>query len=52
MLIATGSLQISCSAYIISDGIGLLGGTTNHFVTCDDPPKVGGSSLPAIQIAC
>lgn len=30
---------------IISDGIGLLGGTINHFVTCDDPPKVGSSSL-------
>lgn len=30
---------------VISDGIGLLGGTINHFVTCDDPPKVGSSSL-------
>ncbi|KAE8125525.1 hypothetical protein FH972_020320 [Carpinus fangiana] len=25
---------------LTEDGIGLLGGTTNHFVTCDDPPKV------------
>ena len=24
----------------ISDGIGLLGGTINHFADCDDPPKV------------
>ncbi|KAM4092392.1 hypothetical protein ACB094_06G035600 [Castanea mollissima] len=25
---------------LTEDGIGLLGGTINHFVTCDDPPKV------------
>ncbi|XP_030929860.1 DNA mismatch repair protein MSH5 isoform X7 [Quercus lobata] len=24
---------------LTEDGIGLLGGTINHFVTCDDPPK-------------
>ncbi|KAF3446971.1 hypothetical protein FNV43_RR12151 [Rhamnella rubrinervis] len=24
----------------VSDGIGLLGGTINHFVSCDEPPKV------------
>lgn len=26
--------------YNVSDGIGLLGGAINHFVSCDDPPKV------------
>ncbi|CAK7350129.1 unnamed protein product [Dovyalis caffra] len=25
---------------LTEDGIGLLGGTLNHFVACDDPPKV------------
>ncbi|KAI9161743.1 hypothetical protein LWI28_020312 [Acer negundo] len=25
---------------LTEDGIGLLGGTINHFVACDDPPKV------------
>ncbi|KAM3696378.1 hypothetical protein ACJW31_06G034100 [Castanea mollissima] len=25
---------------LTEDGIGLLGGTINHFVTCDEPPKV------------
>lgn len=24
----------------VSDGIGLLGGTINHFVSYDEPPKV------------
>ncbi|XP_048235467.1 DNA mismatch repair protein MSH5 isoform X5 [Ricinus communis] len=25
---------------LTEDGVGLLGGTINHFVACDDPPKV------------
>ena len=31
-----------------SDGIGLLGGTINHFVACDDPPKVWSYSLAVV----
>ena len=35
----------------ISDGIGLLGGTINHFAVSDDPPKVGSNFFPQLPPA-
>lgn len=29
-----------CAIFFILDGVGLLGGTINHFISMSDPPKV------------